>query len=101
MDFKQQRVIYSHTRDFYINPNQAQLSKAIQGEVKKNRLHHRPGVPYGHEIAARAVTTEWRTTGGQCVVMRETPGSNPEENPIFDISLSQEIVRKRKKRANE
>ena len=36
-----------------------------------------------HKIAALAATPEWRAMGAQCIVVRETPGSNPGGTPIF------------------
>ena len=38
---------------------------------------------YGHEIAARAATSELRAMGGQCIGVQETPISNPGGTPIF------------------
>ena len=34
-------------------------------------------VSYGHEIAARAATPEWRAMDELYIVVREAPGSNP------------------------
>ena len=67
------------------NPNPPQSNKIQQGEVKKNALSPittQKRVSYGHEIAARAVTLEWRARDGQWIVVRETPGSYPGGSPI-------------------
>ena len=52
--------------------------------MRKVPLRHRSG--YGHEIAARrarAATPELRARGGQCIVVRVTPGLYPRGTPIF------------------
>ena len=61
------------------------LQKATRGSQENalSLIMSKKGGSYGHEIAARTVTPGWRGTGGQCIVVREVPGSNPRGNAPF------------------
>ena len=37
----------------------------------------------GTKIAGWAATPDWHAMGAQCIMVRETPGSNPGGTPIF------------------
>ena len=51
-------------------------NKGKWGKCAKSHYFIKAG-SYGHEIAARAAMPKWRARGGQCIVVRETPGSYP------------------------